>query len=401
MGSGASKDPVLTRDNVDSVQAMILKMIEKNSILDKKFSKRNITDIYEIQASNRIGVGGTSIVVGCMEKATGRNFVCKIMTKRKISSTYLLLGSPVSEIVALIRKTTRNEVDTGLELKHPAIIETVDAFENNSGIFLVQEHCQGGELFEFVNKRQGITERMLHVVFSQILSALAYIHAKGIIHRDLKPENVLVQGYADAGDDVRNIEVKIIDFGMSKKLQTGKAKRRGTQVGSRMYVAPEIKFQGDDTAAQTSAVDMFSFGVLVYVMISGNFPFSDAKYHEMCNDDQKIVLTFPDGPSEWDNVDSHAKDFVQKLIQFRPEDRMTATQALGHPYITSKTTKKLNRLKSVSRQGSVENKLLNKRISMRKSFATSPKANSWSGDIVETLDGLNNSSIKKSGSHHY
>ena len=392
MGSGVSTDQVLTRNNVENVRAAILKNLEKTPILDPKYSKNNLANTYQINPEERLGMGGCSIVLGCTEIATGRKLVCKIMTKCKISNTYLLLGSTLGEILALIRKTTKTEVDTGLLLKHPNIINTLNAYENTSGIFLIQERCSGGELFEYVNERQGITEAMLVNVFRQILLALSYIHSKNIVHRDLKPENVLLQ---TLDTKVEDSVVKLIDFGMAKKL-SGK-KRRGTQVGSRMYVPPEIKF--DTEAGQSTAADMYSFGVLAFVLISGHYPYSDSDFHQMC-EAKKISLKFPEGESDWDNVAPSAKEFVSNLIMYDPSKRMTAEEALGHPYLTKPRKSSLQRLKSISSKKSVENQILNKRMSIRKSIHMQGKSTSWSADVTKAL-GSTSTFRETSKSVHY
>lgn len=162
--------------------------------------------------------------------------------------------------------------------------------------------------------------------FRQILMALNYCHSENIVHRDLKPENFLFQS-KDANSDL-----KIIDFGLSKIMATGKLQRMKTRAGTPYYISPEVLMGNYDVSC-----DMWSAGCMLYILLCGYPPFYGDDNKEILEMVQKGIFDF-DG-EEWDEVSSEAKDLIKKLI-CKPERRLTAQEALNHKWVKNLTKKK-------------------------------------------------------------
>jgi calcium-dependent protein kinase len=191
---------------------------------------------------------------------------------------------------------------------------------------LVTEICAGGELFDRIVAEEFFTEPMAARTFRQILMALNYCHSENIVHRDLKPENFLFQS-KDANSDL-----KIIDFGLSKIMATGKLQRMKTRAGTPYYISPEVLMGNYDVSC-----DMWSAGCMLYILLCGYPPFYGDDNKEILEMVQKGIFDF-DG-EEWDEVSSEAKDLIKKLI-CKPERRLTAQEALNHKWVKNLTKKK-------------------------------------------------------------
>jgi len=183
----------------------------------------------------------------------------------------------------------------------------------------VLELATGGELFDQIVSRGSYSERDAANIIRQILEAVGKMHAEGIAHRDLKPENLLVTGE-------NNEIIKISDFGLSKDF--GKENLR-TSCGTPDYVAPEV-LRG---STYDSAVDIWSIGVITYILLCGFPPFYGSTEQQIFN---KILRAEYDFPSpDWDGVSEEAKGFIKALLVLNPNDRPTAEECLQSPWITS------------------------------------------------------------------
>nr|XP_041566865.1 calcium/calmodulin-dependent protein kinase type IV-like isoform X1 [Taeniopygia guttata] len=252
--------------------------------------------------------GATSVVFSCQEKGTGAPYAAKILKK------------------TIDKKIVRTEIGVLLRLSHPNIIKLKEIFETPSEIALVLELVTGGELFDRIVERGFYSERDAAHVVKQILEAVSYLHQNGVVHRDLKPENLL---YADLSPEA---PLKIGDFGLSKILDEQDTMK--TVCGTPGYCAPEILHGGP----YGPEVDMWSVGVITYILLCGFEPFFDPRgdqymYGRILTCDYEFVSPW------WDEVSPNAKDLVRKLIVLDPQKRLTVQQALEHPWVTGKAAK--------------------------------------------------------------
>uniref|UniRef100_A0A8C4UCL6 Calcium/calmodulin dependent protein kinase IV n=2 Tax=Falconidae TaxID=8949 RepID=A0A8C4UCL6_FALTI len=221
------------------------------------------------------------------------------------------------------KKIVRTEIGVLLRLSHPNIIKLKEIFETPTEISLVLELVTGGELFDRIVEKGYYSERDAADAVKQILEAVAYLHANGIVHRDLKPENLL---YATPAPDA---PLKIADFGLSKIVEDQVTMK--TVCGTPGYCAPEI-LRG---CAYGPEVDMWSLGIITYILLCGFEPFYDERgdqymFKRILNCEYDFVSPW------WDDVSLNAKDLVKKLIILDPKKRLTTLQALQHPWVTGK-----------------------------------------------------------------
>ncbi|KAL4168256.1 hypothetical protein KRP22_011658 [Phytophthora ramorum] len=267
------------------------------------------------------GKGTTSTCYKCVRKTDGRRFACKIIEKRRLAPS----ARKRMEVAAQLRR----EVDVLRRVDHPHIAKLEQAFEDDSYLILIMELLEGGELFDAIVDKGRFSEREAVHVARCVLSAIQHMHERGVVHRDLKPENMLlaVSTRRRRGQNVASsLDVKIIDFGFAKVLSEGATST--SFLGTGGYLAPEILLrQPYDTS-----VDMWSFGVLIYLLLCGRLPFAATT---QLRPNQKIQslykLTFP--KRYWLGVSPMAIDFLQRVLVLNPSTRLTATEALNHPWL--------------------------------------------------------------------
>lgn len=185
------------------------------------------------------------------------------------------------------------------------------------------EHCKGGELFDRIVAAHRFTEKHAADIMNQMLSAVKHLHEKGIVHRDLKPENFLMD------DTTENAEVKLIDFGLSKRFSSqDEMERMHTVVGTPYYVAPEVLKGNYDVSC-----DVWSLGVILFVFLCGYPPFEGDNNKEIFRNVIKQPLTFD--PADWNNISGLAKDLVCKMLEKDASRRISAQQCLEHPWFAA------------------------------------------------------------------
>ncbi|XP_034035155.1 calcium/calmodulin-dependent protein kinase type IV isoform X2 [Thalassophryne amazonica] len=240
-----------------------------------------LEDFYTL--SSELGRGATSVVYRCEHKQMQKPYAVKVLKK------------------TIDKKIVRTEIGVLLRLSHPNIIQLKEIFETDTDIALVLELVTGGELFDRIVERGYYSERDAAHVIKQILEAVAYLHENGVVHRDLKPENLL---YADLSLDAP------------------------------LKIAPEI-LRGN---AYGPEVDMWSVGVILYILLCGFEPFFDPRgdqymYSRILNCDYEFVSPW------WDEVSLNAKDLVSKLIVLDPHKRLSVREALQHPWVQGKAAR--------------------------------------------------------------
>ena len=263
-------------------------------------------------SSKEIGHGQYGVVRECIDRNTGERLAIKSICKSRVGRVEVL----------------RREVLLLREVSHPNIISLVDVYEDEKYIHLITELCKGGELFDRIiakmKSNEGhFFERDAAVMIHSIIDAIRYCHdERQIVHRDLKPENLLFKTKAD------DSEIKIVDFGLSRHDNVGSCVDgvMKTKVGTPYYVAPEVL-----NRKYTKACDMWSIGVIVYILLCGYPPFYGENDKQIHNSIRIGQFDFPS--PEWDDVSSSAKGLISKLLIKEPNMRLTAAEALQHPWL--------------------------------------------------------------------
>jgi calcium/calmodulin-dependent protein kinase I len=203
----------------------------------------------------------------------------------------------------------KTEVHILKSVNNPNIVELLDVYEDDENVYLVMELLTGGELFDrIVNKYpNGYSEKTASILIKKIVSSIQYLHKLGVVHRDLKPENLL---YASEDNDS---DIKITDFGLAK-IANGEVMLK-TACGTPNYVAPEVLLNhGYD-----SSVDMWSIGVILYILLCGFPPFYSENTPELFDQIINGVYDFPS--PYWDNISNSAKSLIQGLLQVDPKKK--------------------------------------------------------------------------------
>ena len=273
----------------------------------KPLSAEDIRERYKIGAI--LGVGTFGQVRECVNTSTGDSYAVKIIDQ----TTQLAAWGPSS--------MARREVELLSALNHPNIIHFIDVYEDTQFLYVVMEKCSGGEVFQHVVKQKRLHESEVADLCRQMFSAIEYIHSLQIIHRDIKAENFLYTG------DGR---IKLIDFGLAIKAPGIKLPLSDV-VGSPHYMAPEMIAR-----KYSFPVDMWSAGVLMFLLIMGRYPFDDET-------DELIFRKITSATIVWtsdypDNPTRSARDFIQKLLERNPIHRLTPLEALNDPFLRHKTT---------------------------------------------------------------
>lgn len=280
--------------------------------------------MHKYEMGEVLGVGSTSTCHRCTDRVTGQTFACKIIDRIAIEKRFRGMGDQL-----------QNEINTLRSLHHPNIISLYDVYTTDEKIFIIMELMTGGELFDYVVQKGTLTEEEASGIVNKVVSALVYMHEKNIIHRDLKPENLLLVRKPRSPLD---LEVKIIDFGLSKRLE---GQNTQSFLGTRGYLAPEML----QRLEYSRAVDIWALGVLVFVLLCGCLPFDDEAHYIPPDDivSDKFHLRFP----RWaTNLSDSAKDLLSRLLDINPHRRLTAAQALKHPWVIGHNIPKGNYLHS-------------------------------------------------------
>jgi calcium-dependent protein kinase len=211
-----------------------------------------------------------------------------------------------------------SEINILKELDHPNIVRFYETYIDYKYIHIVMQLCTGGELFDRIVKLEKFSEKDASELMKKILSAVQHLHKHNICHRDLKPENFLFK------NNKENAEIKIIDFGLSKKFSK-QEENMTTIVGTPFYVAPEVLSGKYDTQC-----DLWSCGVILFVLLCGYPPFDGDSNKDIFRAILKNKLEFDE--EEWGNISDEAKDLIGKLLVKDPKKRIKIDQALNHPW---------------------------------------------------------------------
>ena len=244
------------------------------------------------------------------------------MYRSKSSKTGKIAAIKVCSRDALSVDEEMKEVDVWKNLEHKNVVNLISFELTKSHLFLVTEIMNGGELFDAIVERGekiGYTEQWARKISVDIVNALAYLHENGVVHRDLKPENLLLS-------EKENFVIKLADFGFAGILDKTHRELHD-RLGTPGYAAPEILLEKD----YGTEVDMWSFGVVLYILLCGYPPFDDEDEDEQDRCIVGGILEFDD--EDWGHVSKEAKDLVRKCLTVDQSTRYTAKQVFSHPWM--------------------------------------------------------------------
>jgi len=271
-----------------------------------------LSDIYTLDAQ-RLGKGSYGEVTGATHKETGARRAVKSVDK-------VILQKAKSDFM-------RREVDILRRLDHPNIVRLYEAFEEDNVIYLVLELCTGGDLLERVaNSNEQMPERDAAMLTMQIIGAINHMHLHGVVHRDVKPENFLFTRREPEREPLppQVSPLKLIDFGLSRRLSFESGIRMTPKIGTAEYMAPEA-FAGLLDEALADRADMWSVGVVLHTMLTGHFPSPRLAKHAA-----QDYFTTP----YWGRFSPECRDMLMQLLNCRPVQRPTANAAMRHPWLT-------------------------------------------------------------------
>uniref|UniRef100_A0A3B3T8J4 non-specific serine/threonine protein kinase n=1 Tax=Paramormyrops kingsleyae TaxID=1676925 RepID=A0A3B3T8J4_9TELE len=267
-------------------------------------SFQDISAYYQIFTDDMLGSGQFGIVYGGAHRQSGRTVAVKVIDKTRF---------PTNQESQL-----RNEVAILQNLAHPGVVHLEGMFETSEHVFVVMEKLHGDMLEMIMSNENGrLPERNTRFLVTQILEALRYLHFKHIAHCDLKPENVLL-ACADPFP-----QVKLCDFGFSRII--GEKSFRRSVVGTPAYLAPEVI----SSLGYNRSLDMWAVGVVLYVSLSGTFPFNE--YEDIGQQITNASFMFPRQP--WANISLEAVSLITNLLQVSVKRRFTVGKALGHSWL--------------------------------------------------------------------
>ncbi|XP_014026033.1 calcium/calmodulin-dependent protein kinase type II subunit beta isoform X16 [Salmo salar] len=265
----------------------------------------------EFQLYEELGKGAFSVVRRCVKLCTGQEYAAKIINTKKLS--------------ARDHQKLEREARICRLLKHSNIVRLHDSISEEGFHYLLFDLVTGGELFEDIVAREYYSEADASHCIQQILEAVLHCHQMGVVHRDLKPENLLL------ASKCKNAAVKLADFGLAIEVQGDQQAWFGF-AGTPGYLSPEVLRK----EAYGKPVDIWACGVILYILLVGYPPFWDEDQHKLY---QQIKAGAYDFPSpEWDTVTPEAKNLINQMLTINPAKRITAQEALKHPWVCQRST---------------------------------------------------------------
>ncbi|XP_063222839.1 serine/threonine-protein kinase D1 [Bacillus rossius redtenbacheri] len=264
----------------------------------------DMSQLYQIFPDEVLGSGQFGIVYGGVHRKSGRSVAIKVIDKQRF---------PTKQEAQL-----KNEVAILQNLSHPGVVNLERMFETPERIFVIMEKLKGDMLEMILSSERGrLTERITKFLITQILVALKHLHNKNIVHCDLKPENVLLSSDSDFP------QVKLCDFGFARII--GEKSFRRSVVGTPAYLAPEVL----RNKGYNRSLDMWSVGVIVYVSLSGTFPFNEDE--DINEQIQNAAFMYP--PNPWKEISTDAIDLINNLLQVKQRKRYTVDKSLAHIWL--------------------------------------------------------------------
>ncbi|KAM6473773.1 death-associated protein kinase 1 isoform 1-T2 [Liasis olivaceus] len=330
------------------------------------FRQENLEDHYEI--GEELGSGQFAIVRKCREKTSGAQYAAKFIKKRRTKSSRR----------GVSREDIEREVNILKEIQHPNVITLHDVYESKMDVILILELVAGGELFDFLAEKESLTEEEATEFLKQILNGVKYLHSLQIAHFDLKPENIML-----LDRNVPKPHIKIIDFGLAHKIDFSNEFKN--IFGTPEFVAPEIV----NYEPLGLEADMWSIGVITYILLSGASPFLGETKQETLANVSAVNYDFEE--EFFSNTSALAKDFIRRLLIKDPKKRMTIQDSLQHPWIKPKDT-----LQALSRKASAVNMEKFKKFAARRKWKQSVRLISLCQRLSRSFLSRSNMSVARS-----
>uniref|UniRef100_A0A8C5QWQ1 Serine/threonine kinase 33 n=1 Tax=Leptobrachium leishanense TaxID=445787 RepID=A0A8C5QWQ1_9ANUR len=287
-----------------------------------KISHRRMDDEAAIQQiygfGPRLGQGSFGVVIEATHRNTGNKWAIKKVNRKKAGSSAV--------------KMLEREVSILKIVKHENIIHLEEVFETPERMYLVMELCESGELREILRQKQRFTEPETRHIIHCLASAVSYLHKNDIVHRDLKLENILVKSDESEDPNVMLLNIKVTDFGLAEQRGgVGSENMLQATCGTPMYMAPEVI----NDHYYTQQCDVWSAGVIMYMLLSGEPPFKAKSEEKLFEQIRKGEMNF--SADVWQSVSEAARDVLQRLLNVDPAHRMTARELLDHPWLKGET----------------------------------------------------------------
>ncbi|EIE21807.1 Pkinase-domain-containing protein [Coccomyxa subellipsoidea C-169] len=320
------------------------------------WTKGDVKAEYEfLDKLSHTSADSSDVVYSVRHRKTDKRFACKRISKHQPD-----YGGSCKRVGASAGAGWRHEAQMLARCaEHANIVSLHEVIEDAHYVYIVMEECEGGELFDLILERGHLSEKDAAVNARAILEVIRHCHSQGVVNRDLKPENLLLKKKYSCQEVSCTMEnLRCVDFGSASQLEPGKQLR--DMVGSSFYIAPEVL-----RGKYGYSADVWSTGVIVYIMLSGLPPFWGPNTRETFDN---ILTARPrlDGDL-WDAVSEAGKDFIRRILDKDPATRMTVSEALAHPWIsqelsaptTQLSSVVLSRLQSFTRTTRLERLLLN------------------------------------------
>uniref|UniRef100_A0AAX7U3Q6 non-specific serine/threonine protein kinase n=1 Tax=Astatotilapia calliptera TaxID=8154 RepID=A0AAX7U3Q6_ASTCA len=330
------------------------------------FNPENVEEFYDI--GDELGSGQFAVVRRCRHRTTGVEFAAKFIKKRRSKSSRR----------GVTREDIEREVNILKEIQHPNVIALHEVFENKAEVILILELVAGGELFDFLAEKESLSEEEATQFLKQILDGVHYLHSKRIAHFDLKPENIMLLNRS-----VPHPRIKIIDFGLAHKIDFGNDFKN--IFGTPEFVAPEVV----NYEPLGLEADMWSVGVITYILLSGASPFLGDNKQETLANVSAVDYTFDE--EFFSNTSVLAKDFIARLLVKDPKKRMTIQDSLQHPWIKPKDTQQ-----ALSRKESAVNMEKFKKFAARRKWKQSVRLISLCNRLSRSFLSRSNISVARS-----
>jgi len=292
------------------------------TINSTKFRTEPFEDFYEVY--EEIGSGQFATVYRVIEKSTRTEYAAKFIKKKRL----------VSSRRGVAREDIRKEINILAEMEHQNVIYLHQVYEESKGqhVILVLELLRGGELFDFISEKEALSEEEASDFIQQILLGLKHMHSKHIAHLDLKPENIMLK-------NKNSPLLKLIDFGLSRKIKPGDEVRE--MLGTPEFVSPEVV----NYEPLSLSTDMWSVGVITYILLSGASPFlGDTQQETYAN---IVAVDYEFDEEFFSQTSDLAKDFIRKLFVYEQRKRCDVDECLSHAWIQPKNkTDRLTRRKT-------------------------------------------------------
>ena len=309
-----SKDSFLNTLKTEQIQSKIKQLITPGIFINNykylpEYDISNFKKEFQGIIPVELGIGSYGHVYLVTNKFNNKKYALKVINKNKLMQIYADC------------RLVQNEVEIHSKLNHPNIIRLYSMKETNNEIQILLEYAKNGNLFDIIQKNNGLDELKAFEYFIQIVNAVYFLHQNNIIHRDIKPENILIG---------ENDVLKLCDFGWAKELNVNK---RATFCGTMEYMAPEIV----GSEMYDFSVDIWSLGILLYELIMGHSPFRSKS-----KKDRNVMIKIKKHDLVFDkdkNISKECIDLINKLLEMNPETRLKIKDIFEHPFILANENK--------------------------------------------------------------